>query len=301
MFARANDALTRAPPARKRVERCVTMRNRILFERAEIDARTRTVTLRADDARATHAREVLRSDVGDRVRAGTIDVGACEATIATMDDDKIVLKLGDDARGRGRPEIDLLLATPRPKVLRRLWAPLASLGLGRVVLANAQKVERYYFDSKALDAETIRGEILRGLEQVGDFLVPQVGVAMRLPPVVDRLSGALGNSSVTNGFEWLLDGPRELGWDEFDAADVRLLAHPGDSGTSVAEALEGVDARRSRVLIAVGPEGGWTDYELDLFEGAGFKRVGLGTRTFTTDVACISLVSAVRERLQSWS
>ena len=83
MFARANDALTLAPPARKRVELCVTMRNRILFERAEIDARTRTVTLRADDARATHAREVLRSDVGDRVRAGTIDVGACEATIAT--------------------------------------------------------------------------------------------------------------------------------------------------------------------------------------------------------------------------
>ena len=101
MFARASDALTRAPPARARVERCVTMRNRILFERAEIDARSRTVTLRADDARATHAREVLKRDVGDRVRAGTIDVGACEATIATMDDDKIVLRLGDDARGRG--------------------------------------------------------------------------------------------------------------------------------------------------------------------------------------------------------
>ena len=61
MFARASDALTRAPPARARVERCVTMRNRILFERAEIDARSRTVTLRADDARATHAREVLEA------------------------------------------------------------------------------------------------------------------------------------------------------------------------------------------------------------------------------------------------
>jgi hypothetical protein len=51
---------------------------------------------------------------------------------------------------------------PRPKVLRRLWAPLASLGIGRIVLTNANKVERYYFDSKALEIETIREELLRG-------------------------------------------------------------------------------------------------------------------------------------------
>ena len=194
------------------------------------------------------------------------------------------------------PRVDVLLATPRPKVLRRLWAPLASLGVGRVVLTNANKVERYYFDSKALDPETIRGEILRGLEQAGDYAVPQIGVAKRLPPVIDRLAGVLGDDELeTNGFEWLLNG--DAGWDR--KPDVLLLAHPEKSPTSMADALAGADSN-SRVVIAVGPEGGWTPYELELFEKAGFKRVGLGSRTFTTDVACISLVSAVRERLQSW-
>lgn len=100
-----------------------------------------------------------------------------------------------------------------------------------------------------------------------------------------------------NGFEWLLDGLCEFGWDEFDVVDVCLLVYLGDFGTSVAEALEGVDARRSRVFIVVGFEGGWMDYEFDLFEGVGFKCVGLGMRIFIMDVVCILFVSAVRERL----
>jgi 16S rRNA U1498 N3-methylase RsmE len=121
-------------------------------------------------------------------------------------------------------------------------------------------------------------------------------VAKRLPPIVDRLSGVLDEDDQTRTvLGWLLEG--DSSWNL--GADVLLLAHPGQAATSVADALDDVEPNQ-RVLLAVGPEGGWTDYELELLEKAGFRKVGLGSRTFTTDVACISLVSAVRERLQSW-
>ena len=51
---------------------------------------------------------------------------------------------------------DLLLAVPRPKVMRRLWAPLAAIGVGQVILTNAEKVERDYFGSHALRDEMNR-------------------------------------------------------------------------------------------------------------------------------------------------
>ena len=274
----------------------VEARNRILFEPHECDAEA--CALRREDARAGHIRDVLRAGSGAHVRVGVVNGGKYDGIVEEhAEDGGMTVRLGaEEASAEASAyDVDVLLAMPRPKVLRRLWAPLASLGIARIVLVNANKVERYYFDSSALDVGTIRGEILRGLEQAGDTRVPQVGVGLRLPPVVDRVSGVLSSEDPkTNGFEWLLEGQR--GW-TMDA-DVLLLAHPGQGRTSVADALE--HARGKRVLLAIGPEGGWTDYELDLFENAGFKRVGLGSRTFTTDVACISLVSAVRERQQSW-
>lgn len=280
---------------RRRRRARVEARNRILFEPHECDAEA--CALRRDDARAGHIRDVLRAGSGACVRVGVVNGGKYDGVVEHAEDGGMTVRLvAEEASAEASAyDVDVLLAMPRPKVLKRLWAPLASLGIARIVLVNANKVERYYFDSSALDVGTIRGEILRGLEQAGDTRVPQVGVGLRLPPVVDRVSGVLSSEDPkTNGFEWLLEGQREWTMD----ADVLLLAHPGQGRTSVADAL--ADARGKRVLLAIGPEGGWTDYELDLFENAGFKRVGLGSRTFTTDVACISLVSAVRERQQSW-
>ena len=289
------DSRSTRPRARDRSQTGVRARNRILFRADEVDGDEARVA--GLDARARHAREVLGASVGSTIRAGVIDEGRCSGTIIADDGDdgEFIVALSAREGSTRAPRVDLLLATPRPKVLRRMWAPLAAMGVGRVFLANASKVERYYFDSKALERETIREEILRGLEQAGDYIVPQIGVAKRLPPIIDRLAGKLEGNDMTNGFEWLLGGDRAWTLD----VDVLLLAHPGESRTSVADALAGVD-ENSRVLIAIGPEGGWTEYELDMLEHAGFRKIALGTRTLTTDVACISLISAVRERLQAW-
>jgi RsmE family RNA methyltransferase len=53
------------------------------------------------------------------------------------------------------------------------------------------------------------------------------------------------------------------------------------------------------VLLAIGPEGGWNDFERGLLEGHGFTPVGLGSRTLRTDTACIALLALVHEALRA--
>ena len=120
---RALDARPRARGrggrARARTTTTTTMRNRVLFEPREVDERTRTVRLDGSDSRARHVREVLRAGEGARLRVGTVDVGKCEATIERVDEDGGMTVVLDPEDERAEvPRVDVLLATPRPKVLR---------------------------------------------------------------------------------------------------------------------------------------------------------------------------------------
>ena len=216
--------------------------------------------------------------------------------------------------------IDLLLAVPRPKVLKRLWAPLASLGVGAVYLTNAARVEKCYFDASSVAAETVQRELIRGLEQSGDVFVPRVTLVKRFPAVLDAI-GVTGRDpkreSVRALTASLEDDPenenekappdgrrdRRRRADDVDAP-LMLVAQPG-SAVTLRRALRGAGADAwgygpKRVVLAIGPEGGWSDHELSVLTEGGFREVALGNRTLATDVACVALVAAVKERTESW-
>jgi RsmE family RNA methyltransferase len=223
--------------------------------------------------RARHLREVLGVEPGRAVRAGLIDGPLGRAEVRAVEGDRVRLVFRAAGSTPPRPRVDLLLALPRPKVLKRLWAPLASLGVGRVMLTNARRVERYYFDSHAVDPATWRPRMLEGLSQARDTRLPAVEVRKSLKILVE---------------------------DDLDARcpDARrLLADP------VYRRSPFDVARRTppeqRVLLALGPEGGWTDYERDLLERHGFVGVGLGPRTLRSDVAVVALLALVHEALRA--
>jgi RsmE family RNA methyltransferase len=219
-----------------------------------------------EGAQARHALEVLRVAPGQQVRIGIVDGPIGTGRVTRIEDGRVELHcdLGDvpDA-----PDVDLLLALPRPKVMRRLWAQLAALGVGRIILTNAARVERNYFDTHVLDEACYRPLLLEGLQQGQDTRLPRVSIHRRFRPLVE---------------------------DELDAlasADLRLVAHP----TAEARAIAGAwSAGASRVLLAVGPEGGWDDFELRLLHDRGFRLVSLGTRTLRADTACLALLAALR-------
>jgi len=216
------------------------------------------------DARAAHVLNVLRAAPGQMVRIGRLDGPFGTGTVVSASDGRVTLRCEFDAETPPRPRVDVLLALPRPKVMRRLWAQLAALGVGQIVLTNAERVERPYFDTHVLNEETYRPLLIEGLQQARDT---------RLPPV-----------SIHRQFRILVEDHL----DRLFSDGIRLLADPAGT-TSISSALS--DAPDRRVLLAIGPEGGWNAFELGLLTAHGFQLVGLGARTLRVDTACAALLA----------
>ena len=103
--------------------------------------------------RADHLLKVLKVAPGHRVRVGILDGPLGVGTVESVTPETVDLRCALEATIPPRPNIDLLLAVPRPKVMRRLWAQIAALGVGQIVLTNAERVERNYFRRARADAE----------------------------------------------------------------------------------------------------------------------------------------------------
>jgi 16S rRNA (uracil1498-N3)-methyltransferase len=234
--------------------------NLILLER---DALTdRHAVLRG--AQARHAIDVLRVTAGQEVRVGVIDGPRGIGRVTRVDGHDVELECTlDDVPPV--PDVDVLLALPRPKVLRRLWAQLAALGVRQIMLTNAARVERNYFDTHVLEPEFYRPLLVEGLQQAQDTHLPRVSVHRRFRPFVEDTLDTL-----------CPDG-------------ARLVAHPSDTATPVTW-----PATASRAVLAIGPEGGWDDYEMRVLTTRGFAPVSLGPRTLRTDTACVALLAVLR-------
>ena len=240
--------------------------NLILLDAAEVnDAGELTLT----DARGAHLADVLRVTPGQTVRVGLLDGPLGTAVVTNTQDRRVSMRCSFDSDPPPRPRVDLLLALPRPKVMRRLWAQLAALGVGRIILTNAERVERNYFDTHVLAPDSYRPLLVEGLQQARDTRVPVVSIHRQFRILVE------------DHLDTVADG-------------VRLVADPG-ANTSVNAAVAG--GRADRVLLGVGPEGGWNDFELRLLETHGFHPIGMGPRTLRTDTACIALLTLVHEAI----
>lgn len=223
------------------------------------------------DARAAHLLNVLKVAPGQAVRVGLLDGPFGVGTVESTENGRVTLRCVFDAGAPPRPRVDVLLALPRPKVMRRLWAQLAALGVGQIILTNAERVERPYFDTHVLAEACYRPLLIEGLQQARDTWLPTVSIYRQFKVLVeDRL-------------------------DTLFSGGVRLAADPRGT-TSVGAAVgEHTD---QRVLIAIGPEGGWNAFELALLEAHGFRQVSIGPRTLRVDTACIALLAIVHASMQ---
>ncbi|MEM1176753.1 MAG: RsmE family RNA methyltransferase [Acidobacteriota bacterium] len=252
--------------------------NLLILEAHELDADGR---VHLTDRRADHLNQVLRVDAGAEVRAGVLGGGVGTATVERVEPTgrrtaAITVQVKIPPTTAERPELDLIVALPRPAVLHRVLQHAATLGVGEIHLINAWRVEKSYFQSPSLEPEAVRKHLWLGLEQGRRTWLPEVHIHRRLVPFVEGL------------------GP--------PPPDVRrLLAHP--AAVPIEDAVPGgADAPwPERLQLAIGPEGGWRDRELETFAGAGFAAVALGDWILRSEAAVTAAVAqiALLRRLRS--
>lgn len=216
-------------------------------------------TAQLSGRRLDQVREVLRAKMGDALKVGLLGGRMGQGCITHLDGESLALEFTLDRDPPPKLPLTLLLALPRPKVLNRVLASATSLGVGRIILINAWRVEKAYWKSPRMEPENLLHQRILGLEQARDTILPELQLARLFRPFI------------TEQLPALLDHARGL------------LAHPGG------ETPCPVDLQEAAVL-AVGPEGGWIDAEVDSLCRAGFTPVGLGPRILRVETAVASLI-----------
>lgn len=235
--------------------------NLILLHPQELTDNHVTLTGR----RAEHIRKILRSTVGDSVRVGVLGGMLGTGCIREIDGHGIVLQVNLSLQPQACPPTDLILAVPRPIMLKRVLAQAASMGVDRIFLINANRVEKSFFNSTLIRNNDFSEPLLLGLEQAIDTKLPEVSVHSRFRPFVEDLLPGLS-----------------------DGCPVRLLAHP-EGDRNISQAAGKVSGQRA--ILAIGPEGGWVDFEVQRFKEQGFVSFSLGTRILRVDTAVPALLA----------
>lgn len=231
--------------------------NLILLEPADfIDAER--VVLR--DRRLAHLREVHRAEAGETLRVGRLGGEMGEGRLLRLDSASAELQVRFDQPPPPKLPITLLLALPRPKMLRRVLQTVATMGVPRLVLLNSYRVEKSFWQTPFLQPAAIREQLILGLEQARDTVLPEVIIEKRFKPFVeDRLP-------------------------QLAAGSLGLVGHPGDF-PHCPRAVE------HPVTLAIGPEGGWIPYEVEKLAEAGLTPVQLGERILRVETAVSALLA----------
>lgn len=217
-----------------------------------------SVTL--SDDRYQHIRNIHQSKAGDSVRVGKLNGLMGTGIIQSIDQHAVKLTVELDQQPPAKLPLTIILALPRPKMIRRLFRSVAELGVEELIVINSYKVEKSFWLSPALDEQKVQFYLASGLQQAKDTQLPKVTFKRLFKPFVED------------------ELPRLI-------KDCRgLIAHPG-IGQPCPHTIE------SRSVLAIGPEGGFTDYEVGKFIDVGFEGIHLGERILRVENALTAITS----------
>lgn len=216
--------------------------------------------VRLSGRRLAHMLDIQQVGVGDTLRVGRINGLMGQGTVLDLDKNSALLNVVLNEQPPAKLPLTLLLAMPRPKMFRRILQHCATLGVPEIMLLNSVRVEKSFWQTPFLQPEVVRDNLLLGLEQARDTVLPAVRIEKRFKPFVeDSLPG-------------IIDGR------------LALVAHPGNFPACP----RGID---QPLTLAIGPEGGWIPYEVDKLIEAGMQPVQLGDRILRVETAVTALVS----------
>ncbi|KAA0873552.1 16S rRNA (uracil(1498)-N(3))-methyltransferase [Nitrincola tapanii] len=228
--------------------------NLILLYPEEVQASGQILSLK--DRRFQHIAQIHQPQIGDRLRAGLINGPIGEVEVLALSASEVQLRW-HLAAAKPSPDalpLELVMALPRPKMLKRVLQTAATLGVKSLWLIHSYRVDKSYWSTPVLSPDSVHEHLCLGLEQAGDTLLPQVHLRKRFKPFVEDELPAL------------VAGRRAL------------VAHPYQAQDCPAPAWQ-------PSVLVLGPEGGFIPYEIAKLQEAGVESVSLGSRILRVETA----------------
>lgn len=219
-----------------------------------------TGVVRLQGRRLKHVLDVHRASIGDELCVGVLNGHLGFGKVTLLSQTVLEMEVRLERAPPAALPLTLILALPRPKVLRRVLRSVSSLGVKRIILINCFRVEKSFWQSPFLNESSVKEQLVLGLEQARDTVLPEVLLRPLFKPFVE------------DELPELLTGT------------LPLVAHPHASAPCPR------DVKRA-ITLAIGPEGGFITYELDKLVACGFAPVQIGERILSVETAVPALIA----------
>ena len=200
-----------------------------------------------------HLRQHLHVQVGDRLKVGIRQGLRYLTEVVEANEHRVVVRPIETEALPAKLPVHLVLAMPRPKVLRRMMMDAVTLGVERMSLIHSYRVDKSYWQTPFLSK--LNEYVTLGLEQAGDSIEPEIHLSKRFKPFVEDVLPSF-----------------------ISEHQPAYVAHPY-AEQPMPHAIQ------HACTVVVGPEGGFIPYEVELLQKNGCQAVSLGNRILRTENA----------------
>ena len=229
--------------------------------------------IRLPEAAAGHLVRVLRADIGDACVLFNGDGHDYDARITAIGKRAVEVEiLAARALDNESPlRITLLQALARGEKMDWILQKATELGIAAVIPVESERSE-VKLDGERVGKRLVHWQsvIVAACEQSGRAAVPAIA-----PP-----------QPLANALRVLPSSPA-----------LRLLLDPKASRALAGLGLDVVEHSRRELVLAIGPEGGWSPRDHELLRTAGFEGMRLGPRILRTETAGIAAIAVLQSRL----
>ncbi len=209
--------------------------------------------------RHEHICKILQATQGQQLRVGLLGGKTGHGKVLDLSESKIDLQVTLDCEPPAPHTATLILALPRPKTCRRILQSVTAMGVKRIILLNSWRVDKSYWQSPLLEEKALREQLILGLEQACDTILPEIELRQRFKPFVEDELPQLAVESYA------------------------LVAHHVGGKPCPTNCTK-------PMTLAIGPEGGFLSYEIDKLTEAGLTSIHLGHRPLRVETAVSALL-----------
>lgn len=208
---------------------------------------------------------VSRLEKGKNIKIAFLGGERGSAEIVAISSDYIDLKIVSLEPSLQLVPIDLIVGLSRPQTTKKVIQAAVMTGVRSLHFVDTALGEKSYKDATLFREDALKIEVIKALEQVWQGAYPEIHVHKNFRYFQNR---TLQN---------------------FADCARKLIAVPRNEMLKIGVMPEYVDS----IVLAVGPEAGWSESEVMAFEEVGFQKIGLGHRVVRVELAVGMLLGQV--------